>query len=426
MKKIFYSFILFFTLSCSSILNYSQQPVAIERKEPYDSIESSDLIKSNSEKLTVAILLPLSGKAAKVGNIMLNSAQLAMFDSKLNNIVIKPYDTKGTSFGAVDAINDAIRDGADIVVGPLFTQSTKAILDIAYANNLLVLSFSDNESLLDGKCTNLYLIGFTPRQEIDRIISYLIDYNNFYGFSAMFPNDIYGSTVSKIFKEVIYRKDAKIVKTDFYSKSDSNLEKKVNTLLVTNTFKDEVYEKYLADQTIAKSEGLSTDIEFKYTDDDKIFADALLLPDSSQELLNIAEYITNYKGNNKPLLIGTSKWLNSTLYNNVNFDNTLFVAPNPTKYENFENAYYEVYQSYPLRVGSLAYDTIKAITESYAKAQDKINIKYALENYQGFDGFNGRFRFLSNGLLERKLAIIKIIDGKFEIVDYDDRPFLKY
>ena len=49
-----------------------------------------------------------------------------------------------------------------------------------------------------------------------------------------------------------------------------------------------------------------------------------------------------------------------------------------------------------------------------------------MENYQGFEGINGKFRFLTNGLVERRLAIIKIIDGRFEIIDYNDEPFLKY
>ena len=428
MKKILsLLFVLSFITSCSQIMKMTEQPaVDVEQKEPYDSIGEEDLVQNNDKKLVVGILLLVSGKTERVGNMMLNSAQLALFDNKLNNIILKPYDTKGTAFGAVDAINEAVRNKVDVVVGPLFTQSTKAILDIAYTNNLLVLSFSDNQNLLSEKYPNVYLMGFTPKQEIDRMISYLIDYKNFYGFSAMFPSDIYGSTVSKSFKEVIFRKDAKIVKTEFYSKDDKNLEKKTNNLLNTNTFKDEVYEKYEADQALAKAEGLSTDIEFKYTDEDKIYADALILPDSGSELLNIANYVANYNGKNKPILVGTSKWLNTTLYNNIDFDNSLFVAPNPNGYAEFENKYFEVYQSYPLRVGSLAYDAITAVIESYAKAEEKENLKYAIENYQGFTGFNGRFRFLADGMLERKLAIIRINNGRFEIIDYNDEPFLKY
>ena len=215
---------------------------------------------------------------------MLNSAKLSMFNNKLNNIVLKPYDTKGTAFGAVDAMHEAVRDGVGIVVGPLFTQSTKAILDIANINNIIVLSFSDNQNLLSEKYPNVYLMGLTPEQEIYRMISYLIDYQNFYGFSAMFANDVYGSTASKMFKEIIAKKDAKIVKTEFYSKNDKNLQKKVDNLLATNTFKDEVYQKYEEEKALAKAEGITGEVEFTYTDEDKIFADALLLDELVADL----------------------------------------------------------------------------------------------------------------------------------------------
>ena len=427
-KKIFVLFLFFIICSCNTTSNITKTgDTSQSQQQPYDDIVVSDL-KNNQEgdKLSVALLLPLSGKAEKVGQIMLKAAQLSMFNNKLNNIVIMPYDTKGTAFGAVEAINAAISDNADVVLGPLFTQSTKAILDIAEMNNLILISFSDNQNLIDTKHNNLYLMGLTPQQEIYRIISYLIDYENFYGFSAMFPNDVYGSIANNIFKDVIFRKDAKIVKSDFYAKNNKNLKKKVDNLLSTNSFREEVYKRYEEEQALAKAEGLNLDVEFKYTDEDKIYADALLLPDSGEELLKIGDYVAQYTGDHKPIMIGTSKWLNNSLYSNENFNNTLFVAPNPNDYVNFENIYYSVYQEYPLRIASLAYDAITAIIESYAKAQNRENLKYALENYQGFEGINGKFRFLTNGLVERRLAIIKIIDGRFEIIDYNDEPFLKY
>ena len=243
-KKFLVFLLLLNVVACTTIkLPQTTTPIVEEVFEPYDSIEVETLAEIQEDKLIVAILLPLSGSAAKVGDAMLQAAELALFNSKIDNIILMPYDTKGTAFGAVDAINAAIRDGAGLVLGPLFTQSTKAILDIAEANNLIVLSFSDNQALLDQNNPNLYLMGLTPQQEIYRMISYLVDYQGAYGFSAMFPTDAYGNIVSKDFKDVIFRKDAKIVKTEFYGKNDPNLQKKVNNLLNTNTFREEVYQK---------------------------------------------------------------------------------------------------------------------------------------------------------------------------------------
>ncbi len=425
LKKILLLILLFTTISCTTIIDnkYNKNQ---EVKEPYESINVEEIVEEQEDKLIVAILLPLSGSAEKVGNAMLQSAELALFNSTIDNIVLMPYDTKGTAFGAVDAINSAIRDGAGLILGPLFTQSTKAILDIAEANNLLVLSFSDNQALLDQNNPNLYLMGLTPQQEIYSIMSYLIDYQGAYGFSAMFPTDAYGNTVSKDFKDVIFRKDAKIVKTEFYSRNDPNLQKKVNNLLNTNTFRDEVYQRYEEELQLAKAEGLTKEVEFTYTEEDKIYADALLIPDSGEGLIKIGQYFNQYTGTHKPILIGTSKWLNSSLYNNSNFNNALFVAPNLDSYAEFEKLYMNVYGNYPIRVSALAYDAVKVAIESYAKAENQEDLRYAIENYQGFNGANGKFRFLSTGLLERRLAIIRIYNGTYEVISYDNEPFLKY
>lgn len=426
-KKFLVFLLLLNVVACTTIkLPQTTIPIVEEVFEPYDSIEVETLAEIQEDKLIVAILLPLSGSAAKVGDAMLQAAELALFNSKIDNIILMPYDTKGTAFGAVDAINAAIRDGAGLVLGPLFTQSTKAILDIAEANNLIVLSFSDNQALLDQNNPNLYLMGLTPQQEIYRMISYLVDYQGAYGFSAMFPTDAYGNIVSKDFKDVIFRKDAKIVKTEFYGKNDPNLQKKVNNLLNTNTFREEVYQKYEEDLQLAKTQGLTTQVEFLYTEEDKIYADALLVPDSGDELIKIGQYFANYTGEHKPILVGTSKWLNSSLYNNPDFNNALFVTPNLDSYAEFEKLYFNTYGIYPIRVSSLAYDAVKVAIESYAKAENQEDLRYAIENYQGFDGANGKFRFLSTGLLERKLAIIRIFNGVYEIINYDTEPFLKY
>ena len=95
-------------------------------------------------------------------------------------------------------------------------------------------------------------------------------------------------------------------------------------------------------------------------------------------------------------------------------------------YTDFENLYLSTYGSYPIRVSALAYDAVKVVIESYAKTKNKEDLRYAIENYQGFNGANGKFRFLSTGLLERRLAIIRISNGTYEIIDYDNEPFLKY
>lgn len=380
-----------------------------------------------AKKLFVGLLIPLSGKYESIGNMLLKSAQLSMFNNKNNNIILIPYDTKGNSFGAVEAMNNAVRDGVEIVIGPLFTESTKAVLEIADINNLIVISLSDNQSILDSKnATKLYLMGLTPKQEIHRVVSYLIDKQDFYGFSGMFLNDSYGNSSLNAFKEVIFRKDAKIIKTEFYSKNDVALERKVNSLLNNFAIKDEVYQKYEGEKALARSEGLTTEIGFVYEEEDKIYADALLIPSNDVNLLTIGEVVKSSRSRHIPLLIGGNRWLNNSLFTNPDFNGAIFAAPNPNNYNKFEEMFLQAYGQNPPRAASLSYDAVTAVAEAFAKAKTVENLQREIENQRGFAGINGKFRFIHDGTLERKLAIIKITNGKFEIIDYDSNDFLNY
>ena len=145
LKKIVILLYFIVLISCSST---DKQGDYIDR-DPYDSIDVNALQNNQEDnKLRVAILLPLSGNAEQIGKSMLKAAELSMFNNKINNIVLMPYDTKGTRYGAIDAINMAIREGIDIVLGPFFTETTKAILDIAEANSLGILSVENIKKLI--------------------------------------------------------------------------------------------------------------------------------------------------------------------------------------------------------------------------------------------------------------------------------------
>ena len=54
-------------------------------------------------KVKAALLLPLSGKNADLGQSMLKAAQMALFDVGSSNFELSPIDTKSTTAGAVAA-----------------------------------------------------------------------------------------------------------------------------------------------------------------------------------------------------------------------------------------------------------------------------------------------------------------------------------
>ena len=92
-------------------------------------------------KARVALLLPLSGTNADLGQSLLNAAELALFLSQSDNLELLPRDTEGPG-GATAAATAALNDGAELVLGPIFAASTSEIAPLARARGVPVISFS--------------------------------------------------------------------------------------------------------------------------------------------------------------------------------------------------------------------------------------------------------------------------------------------
>ena len=102
---------------------------------------------SNLPPVKVGILLPLSGKHERIGQSMLQAAQLAVFDMGYDNFELIPRDTEGTPQGALKATTSAINDGAQILLGPLFANSVRAAQQAAKRKNINVIAFSTDWTL---------------------------------------------------------------------------------------------------------------------------------------------------------------------------------------------------------------------------------------------------------------------------------------
>ena len=94
----------------------------------------------NTEPVRVGLLLPFSASsdaAQKVAAAMFDAAQLAVFDAGDQRFLLIPKDTKGNPEGAAAAARSALADGAEIVLGPLFSESVEAAARVTRAAETL-------------------------------------------------------------------------------------------------------------------------------------------------------------------------------------------------------------------------------------------------------------------------------------------------
>ena len=114
---------------------------------------------SKSTPVKVGLLLPLSAstQTALVAKAMREAAELALFESRGAELQLVIKDDKGTEDGARAAATEAIGQGAEIILGPLFAKSVRAAAAVARKSSVPVIAFSNDPAVAGN---GAFLIGF--------------------------------------------------------------------------------------------------------------------------------------------------------------------------------------------------------------------------------------------------------------------------
>ncbi|MFV2035155.1 MAG: ABC transporter substrate-binding protein, partial [Halocynthiibacter sp.] len=122
----------------------------------------------------VALLVPQG--SARQGDVILaqsleNAARLAISDLDGVNIDLRVYATAGLAGQAADVAREAVRDGAKIILGPVFADAANAAGVAVAGRNVNVLAFSNNTEIAGG---NVFVMGSTFQNTANRLVSYSV------------------------------------------------------------------------------------------------------------------------------------------------------------------------------------------------------------------------------------------------------------
>ena len=121
----------------------------------YDSISDIDEAAFEApSSFRVGVLLPLSGDAARYGQGLKQAALMALEDMNNPNLILQFYDTMSTPEGAQEAAENALKQKAQMIIGPLTGTSVRAISGETKAGGVPVVAFSTDSGALQ----NLSLI----------------------------------------------------------------------------------------------------------------------------------------------------------------------------------------------------------------------------------------------------------------------------
>ena len=160
-------------------------------------------VTGSTGSVKVALLLPLtgSGNTPSVAKALKQAAELALFDFDNPSISLVPKDTKGTPDGASAAAQNAIQDGAELIIGPLFAGEVSAVAPVAAQRNIPVIAFSSDEKVAGG---GVYLLSFLAGRDVPRITSYATSRGK-RNFALLIPQSAYGRLAEAAFARSVGR-----------------------------------------------------------------------------------------------------------------------------------------------------------------------------------------------------------------------------
>jgi branched-chain amino acid transport system substrate-binding protein len=330
----------------------------------------------------VALLVPLSGANAELGQAILDAAQLALFEAPDDRLTLVPRDTGGNAEGAARAARAVIADGARLILGPLLAAEVEAVTPLARDAHLNVIAFSTVTELAGG---NTFLIGFLPRQEVVREVG-LARERGLARFAALAANSPYGHLMADALRDVASASGATMTRVEFYDPRADDTESAVRRLMPAGAA--------AAPDAVAAG---------------ALSFDALLLPEGGARLKQIARRVKEAQSAMKPVqLLGSGLWDVPDLGNEPALIGGWFAAAPPEAQRVFERHFREVYGHDPPRLASLGYDAAAlAGVLAHGAGGDPFS-QQAILNPSGFTGVDGLFRFAPSGLVQRGLAVLEV------------------
>jgi branched-chain amino acid transport system substrate-binding protein len=343
----------------------------------------------------VALLVPLSGANAELGQAILDAAQLALFEAGGDRLILVPRDTGGNAAGAANAARAAIAEGAHLILGPLLAPEVQAVKPLARDAHLDVIAFSTVTSLAGG---NVFLMGFLPRQEVVREVGYAREHG-IDRFAVLAPNSPYGHLMADALQEAAAASGGRVSKAEFYDPAAADGSSAIQRLMPGGAVPGGTATGGAATGDTAPASVAPLAPAF----------DALLLPEGGARLKLIARQVRSAGGDAKPLrLLGSGLWDVPDIGSEPALVGGWFASSPPEARQDFERRYSATYGHNPPRLASLGYDAA-ALAAALARGQGAEPFsQQAILNPSGFTGVDGLFRFTPNGLVQRGLAVLEV------------------
>ena len=338
-------------------------------------------------QVKAGLVLPLSasGNAGAAGTAMRSAAEMALAEFNVTDLQLLVKDDGGNAPGARQVAQQAIDEGAEIILGPIFAHSVSPVGQLARSRNVPVMAFSTDANVAT---RGVYLLSFLPESDVDRIVSYAISQGK-KSFAAAIPDNAYGSVAEAAFKQSVARRGGRIVALEHYAADRNQMQAAIRTVA----------------QAAAR-------------------ADAIFIPDGSDSAPAAVQALGASGVDLKRVqILGSGLWEDPQIFTNSALEGAWYAGPDATGFRNFSSRFRARYGQDPARTASLAYDAVALISALVKTQGDQRFSEQVLINSSGFTGIDGLFRFRADGTNQRGLAVMKVTPAGGQVISPAPKAF---
>ncbi|MEO6178913.1 MAG: penicillin-binding protein activator [Devosia sp.] len=333
----------------------------------------------------VAMLLPLTGDASAVGASMSGGAQLAMEFIAGNtniqdNITLVVKDTGASAQGAAQAAQQAVSEGASLILGPLKADQVTAAGSIARAAGIQLIGFSNNSGAAQ---PGVYLLNVLPESETKRSLGYAKTLGK-RAFAGIFPNTSFGRIQQGAFTQAAADLGLRVV--GVYSFGSEAEARDVVAQIAPTLQAGQVDTLFLPDRATAPSFG--------------VLLEEAKIAGGPIQIIGSADWNGDQAIASTPYLAGA-----------------LFPAVDDTGYQALLPTYSQKFGATPHPFVTIAYTSVILANVSSLSMGTPRYDRSLLTAPGGFNGRDGVFRFLADGRSEYALVMKRVTVGGSQLVD---------
>lgn len=342
----------------------------------------SDTLPGDKQRQRIALLVPLSGPDAALGQSIANATTMALLDTNAQTIRITTYDT---ATGAAAAASKALQDGNRLILGPVSAADIASVSAVTRPAKVPLITYSGDSSLAT---RDTLVMGLDPANAMQRVVGFASS-KGMRRFALLAPKGLSGTRATAAFAEAVQASGGTLVSTQTYDRGNRSIVSAATRLKARGGY------------------------------------DAVLIADSPKYAAMAAPSL-KATGAAMPKILGTDQWSGDpAIGKTASLRGAWFPAISDGRWARFAESYRGRFGLAPYRLSTFGYDSVLLVVRI---ARDwRSNMPFPLtrlSDRDGFLGLDGPFRFNANGVGERALEVREARSGGVTIVSPAAEKFL--